>query len=51
VHDGQKVGPEAEPIDGIGSFIAVFGMLLSGWIVYQGSRAVEVSSHIGAPAE
>jgi hypothetical protein len=37
VHTGHAVG---EPMAAIGSFVVLFGMLLFGWLVFRGERAV-----------
>ena len=36
VHTGHPVG---DPMAAIGSFVVLFGMLLFGWLVFQGERA------------
>jgi FtsH-binding integral membrane protein len=43
--------PQADPVAAVGSVILLFGMLVFGWIVYRGERAVKVPSALGVPAE
>jgi peptidoglycan/LPS O-acetylase OafA/YrhL len=47
VHTGHPVG---DPMAAIGSFVVLFGMLLFGWLVFRGERAVAVSRPLAKSA-